>query len=94
MIGAVIGDIAGSFREFSKQKHNKYCDLPLIPTKEQIDEFKLKVGVTDDTVLTYATLKTLSEHKLKLTSLSYNDFALNYKEIGLRYFDPIGGYGC
>jgi ADP-ribosyl-[dinitrogen reductase] hydrolase len=94
MIGAVIGDIAGSFREFSKPSLNKYETLPLFPSDEDIAKYNLEVGVTDDTVLTYATLLTLHQIKSQdVYLININDFAVNYKEIGLKYFDPIGGYG-
>ena len=57
MLGAIIGDVAGSFREFGSSKHP---ELPMLPDAKDIpyrkDESKqLKYGVTDDTILTVAT---------------------------------------
>ena len=55
MLGAIIGDIAGSFREFIRK--SKYPEVGLLPTtKELVDKVGIvRYGLTDDSVLTIAT---------------------------------------
>lgn len=53
MIGALIGDVAGSFREFSK---DKFIELPLIPELKYIPfHARHNFGMTDDSITTIAT---------------------------------------
>lgn len=51
MLGAIIGDVAGSFREFSV---DKYAQLPLLPHPTQVKNGR-RYGMTDDSALTLAT---------------------------------------
>ena len=88
MLGAIIGDIAGSFREFSV---NRYPELGLLPTMKDMYSAtgSTRYGITDDSVLTVATASLLLENEHP----SINDFADVYYKFGKRYNSPIGGYG-
>ena len=94
MLGAFIGDIAGSFREFSR---NKYPELGLLPSREDVYKHttsgKAGYGITDDSILTLATMRALltsdSNHAQSLVDV----FSETYKRFGLANRDPIGGYG-
>lgn len=92
MLGVMIGDIAGSFREFTGE--NKYKELGLLPDRDLIPLNKKgepsRYGITDDSILTVATAYTLIQHG---TAATAKDFALHYHGIGNKYFDPVGGYG-
>lgn len=69
MIGSIIGDIMGSSYEFKKSPLN-------------LDNIKLKGHITDDTILTLATMNSL---------LNNCDFQTEYR----KYFfkNPLKGYG-
>lgn len=83
MIGALIGDVAGSFREFSK---NKYPLLPLIPTRDELPEqWRGRLRVTDDTITTIATYLACKDGG------EVEDFRRNYWNIGNEFFN--NGYG-
>jgi ADP-ribosylglycohydrolase len=83
MVGALIGDVAGSFREFSK---NKYPELPLIPTREELPEqIRGNLGITDDTITTIATYLACKDGG------EVEDFRRNYWRIGNEF--PLPGYG-
>ena len=93
MLGAIIGDVAGSFREFCL---SKYPELPLLPDMNDIpmrkDESKqLKYGVTDDSILTIAT----ADACLALVDdrQGFRSFADFYYAYGMKYRSPIGGFG-
>lgn len=89
MLGAIIGDLAGSFREFTGAE--KYADLPLVPTKNQLPkEHKRGIGITDDSLLTLATARTI----LRVDRMpTIEDFSNTYWVIGNQFKDPIGGFG-
>lgn len=100
MLGAFIGDIAGSFREFSR---NKYPELGLLPSREDVYKYtmsgKTGYGITDDSILTLATMRAL----LTIDSYAFQEppehenpvdtFSAVYKRFGLTNRNPIGGYG-
>jgi ADP-ribosylglycohydrolase len=94
MLGAFIGDIAGSFREFSR---NKYPELGLLPSREDVYKHttsgKTGYGITDDSILTLATMKALLEIDAFPDYSSTATFSAAYKLFGLANRDPIGGYG-
>ena len=84
MLGAIIGDIAGSFREFSK---DKFSNLDLFPSKSEIPEYlRARYGITDDSVLTIATWLALQEE-----NVSEDEFRYRYYHYG-RCFEQVG-YG-
>ena len=78
MIGAVLGDIAGSQYEFTRMRPKdldwKNCEL-----------FTDKCRFTDDTVLTIGTKKAILEDK------ENPNFGLWYQKMGIAY--PLAGYG-
>lgn len=78
IIGAVLGDIAGSQYEFTKMRPEdldwKNCEL-----------FTKKCRFTDDTVLTIGTKKAILEDK------ENPNFGLWYQKMGIAY--PKAGYG-
>ena len=93
MLGAIIGDIAGSFREFSK---NKYPEVGLLPTHKELNAIipNVRYGITDDSVLTFATAYTCLRLRDKNTGVVTSEsFASLYHSFGNHYSDPIGGYG-
>lgn len=82
MIGAIIGDIAGSKFESSPR-------FPKRPVKtKKFGMFFEKSRFTDDTVLTCATAETLMTGKYPFFSFP---FSTNYKKWGRKY--PDRGYG-
>lgn len=84
MLGAIIGDIAGSFREFSK---DKFPNLPLLPDPGSVpSELRPRYGFTDDSVLTVATWLALQE-----TPATPESFRSSYYHYGNRYMQV--GYG-
>ena len=76
MLGAFIGDTAGSFREFSK---NKFPELPLLPSSNQVPP-GMVYGMTDDSVLTIATWLALQDPQCRLES-----FRRSYYEYGRQF---------
>ena len=82
MLGAIIGDIAGSRFEFNNTKSKNfeffsdYCDF------------------TDDSVLTVAVAKTLMVCGHGATEQKIYDTAIRYLlQLGKRYPHPLGSYG-
>jgi ADP-ribosyl-[dinitrogen reductase] hydrolase len=89
MLGAILGDIAGSFREFSK---DKFKHLPLFPKKEDVPfRQREKYGFTDDTVTTMATMKACQETLPKGVEPSPEDFKRAYHDLCNEY--PNTYYG-
>lgn len=96
MLGAIIGDIAGSFREFTGKE--KYVNLPLMPDISQVPNRKggdaPRYGITDDSLLSIATANSI----LETSKLGYNPtddiFESEYHVKGNEYNDPIGGFGA
>jgi len=87
MLGAIIGDIAGSFREFTGKE--KYPNLPLIPSKNELPKRNKRIGITDDSLLSIATASVLLGNSHEIP-----DFISGYHKYGNIYFDPIGGFGA
>lgn len=93
MLGAIIGDIAGSFREFSK---NKYPEVGLLPTHKELNAIipNVRYGITDDSILTFATAYTCLRLRDKKTGeVTPASFASLYHSFGNHYAEPVGGYG-
>ena len=95
MLGSIIGDIAGSFREFKGPFKNP--ELGLLPDKKDIAKIAMEnnYGITDDTVLTLATFNACFQLK-KYPVCGYRKddyFAYYYKEYANKYDTVIGGYG-
>lgn len=92
MLGAIIGDIAGSFREFSK---NKYPEVGLLPTYKELNAIipNVRYGITDDSVLSFATAFTCLRMREKDGDVTSKSFAEMYYSFGRTYAEPIGGYG-
>ena len=96
MLGAFIGDIAGSFREFSL---NKYPELGLLPSRDDVYNNTTagkRYGITDDSVLTFATMSALLciDESPNISDAEIQKiFSDQYRSIGNQYKDPIGGYG-
>jgi type I restriction enzyme M protein len=92
MLGAIIGDISGSFREFSK---NKYKELGLLPKRADLNSIipNVRYGITDDSVLTFATAFTCLKMRGKTDEINSRSFADAYHSFGRQYDDVIGGYG-
>lgn len=90
--GAIIGDISGSFREFSK---NKYPELGLLPSKTDVYSVvgATEYGITDDSVLTFATAHTILHMSNHDGTVDSSDFASSYHSFGNTYRHPIGDYG-
>lgn len=99
MLGAIIGDIAGSFREFSV---NKMPELGLLPDFKDIPEDEglystvPRYGLTDDSLLTMATFRACAQMKFDPVEgyRKYDYFNRFYKDFADRYKDPIGGFGA
>lgn len=93
MLGAIIGDIAGSFREFIRK--SKYPEVGLLPTtKELVDKVGIvRYGLTDDSVLTIATAFACMKMSDNERNVSADSFSTIYHSFGTTYNDPIGGYG-
>lgn len=79
LYGAIIGDIAGSVYEFSKQKS---YDFELFP---------LRCDITDDTILTVATAFAILDTGSRC---SENEFGDAYYHFARKYPNPMGGYGA
>lgn len=79
MIGAIVGDIAGSIYEFDNIKSKDF---------ELFDE---RCEITDDSIMTIAIAKAVMDSDTEL-SLRTNS-ALNLKSFGRMYPFPMGGYG-
>ena len=82
MLGAIVGDIAGSKYERNNCRN-----------EEQIEFFKKGSRCTDDTVLTLATAKNLMarDDGGELNSNDSRSYAEAYREMGNLY--PYAGYG-
>ena len=82
MLGAIVGDIAGSKYEWNNCRN-----------EEQIEFFKKGSRCTDDTVLTLATAKNLMarDDAGELNSNDSRSYASAYRKMGRRY--PRAGYG-
>ena len=78
LYGAIIGDIAGSVYEFSKQKS---YDFELFPRG---------CNITDDSILTVATAYAILNIG---TTTSESNFAVAYYDFAKQYPHPMGGYG-
>jgi len=95
MLGAIIGDIAGSFREF--RGYDKKSELGLLPTIEDINKIVMthSYGITDDTILTLATFNACFQlKKYPIYGYRIDDyFSFYYNEYANKYDKPIGGYG-
>lgn len=95
MLGAIIGDIAGSFREFTGKE--KYKNLPLMPDITQVPIRKgsdePRYGVTDDSLLSIATAYAIL-YPNETNEPWEDDFKSSYHEMGNKYSEPIGGYGA
>jgi ADP-ribosylglycohydrolase len=100
MLGAIIGDVAGSFREF--RKTNKNPELGLLPNHKDIPEHEgllgtvINYGMTDDSLLSLATARACMQLKFSpIDGFRPEDyFNKYYKEFADRYKDPIGGFGA
>ncbi len=95
MLGAIIGDIAGSFREFTGKE--KYENLPLMPDISQIPKKKgsnePRYGITDDSLLSIATAVCVMGNDVGIQP--YKDrYSYAYHKMGNKYSDPIGGFGA
>lgn len=95
MLGTIIGDIAGSFREFTGKE--KYTNLPLMPDISQVPNRKNgdtpRYGMTDDSLLSIATASSILYPNM--TSEPWeDDFKDSYHEMGNKYDEPIGGFGA
>lgn len=94
MLGAIIGDIAGSFREFTGAE--KYKNLPLLPSINEIPVNhhgkKYKYGMTDDSLLSIATAHAVLYPELTKSPWE-DDFKNIYHKMGIKYNEPIGGFG-
>lgn len=92
MIGSFIGDIAGSYREFSK---NKFAEDGLLPSSDIVQNRSMYYDVTDDSIMTLATMHALNV--IKQNKIDYCDsqyvFRDAYKEYGYRFSDYKYGYG-
>lgn len=78
LYGAIIGDIAGSVYEFSRQKS---YDFELFP---------FGCNITDDSILTVATAFAILDTGTRTTE---DQFADAYYEFAKKYPRPMGGYG-
>jgi len=84
MIGSIGGDIAGSFREFEKDKRPELGLFPMHLSSIDANDY----GLTDDSLLTLATCQACLDGKT-----SPMDFAKVYHAFGNKYKEPIGGFG-
>jgi len=93
MLGAIIGDISGSFREFSKL--GKLPELGLLPLQSELPQPAgiYRYGLTDDSLLTLATGFACLRMQDKDGNISSDSFAAIYHSFGNHYSDPIGGFG-
>lgn len=78
MLGAIIGDIAGSTFEF---ENTKDYDFPL---------FAEQSNFTDDTICSIAVAEWLLEDK---ENLSHEVLEQKFVELANEYDCPMGGYG-
>ena len=95
MLGAIIGDISGSFREFTKK--NKYPELGILPDGKDLPTHVngkvFRYGITDDSILTIATADSIIRNHTSGKSIHEYDFAPEYYAYGNKYKNPIGGFG-
>lgn len=100
MLGAIVGDIAGSFREFTGAE--KFPELGLLPAQNDIPKGDIKsfrdiqYGVTDDTILTCGTAHALMELEFaenRDVLKPVQVFAKHYRTYAEKYREPIGGFG-
>lgn len=80
LYGAIIGDIAGSVYEFSR---NKSYDIELFP---------IGCNITDDSILTCATAAAILNYGGSRCDASL--FAEMYHRFADAYKHPMGGYGA
>jgi ADP-ribosyl-[dinitrogen reductase] hydrolase len=100
MLGAIIGDVAGSFREFTGAE--KFPELGLLPDQKDLPEAKEinnkvpRYGLTDDSLLTLATAYGCMRIKHNPVDGYRNEdhFKRYYQEYANKYKDPIGGFGA
>lgn len=100
MLGAIIGDIAGSFREFTGAE--KFPELGLLPDQKDIPSAEPihnkipKYGITDDSLLTVATAYACMRIEYDPIPDYRNEdhFKHYYQEYANKYKDPIGGFGA
>ncbi len=81
MIGAIIGDIAGSRFEFAEN-----------PRRKDFELFAVGCDYTDDTLMTLAVGKAVMECGKKYEALSRSAVE-NMRAVGKKYPFPCGGYG-
>lgn len=79
LFGAIIGDIAGSCYEFSRRKDYDF------------EFFPATCDITDDSILTIATAKTLIARGREAQQ---GDFAYFYRKFANKYPYPKGSYGA
>ena len=88
MVGAIIGDINGSKYEFHNYR------------KKDFNLFQKDMYITDDSIMTFAVMKTFNETWPRDRKLIYSDnwqdefkkkLISNFVEFGKKY--PNGGYG-
>lgn len=100
MLGAIIGDVAGSFREFTGAE--KFPELGLLPNQkdlplsESINNKVPQYGITDDSLLTLTTAYVCMRIKHDPIPGYRNEDYFNqyYKEYANKYKGPIGGFGA
>lgn len=80
-LGAIVGDIVGSFYENNPTKDATFAPL-----------FHPRGRPTDDTVLTVATMEALLRRRSSPSGATSRDYAAAYREFGLRH--PRAGYGA
>lgn len=83
LTGAILGDIAGSRVEFSKEQ--------FLNTFDGYELFQKGCRFTDDTVLSLATAFALIEHEELEDYQLFDIFGVSYQIFGNRY--PNAGYG-
>ena len=81
VLGAIAGDIIGSVYENNPIKHANFSPL-----------FDDQCRVTDDSVLTIATMEALLHPKTSSSGTRYYDYASHYREFGRRHANA--GYGA
>lgn len=81
VLGAIAGDIIGSVYENNPIKHTSFEPL-----------FDDQCRVTDDSVLTIATMEALLHPKTSSSGSTYYDYAYFYRQFGRKH--PDAGYGA
>ena len=80
MLGAIIGDIAGSIYEFDNIKTKEFA------------LFSPEMDYTDDSIMSLAIAQALLEHRGKGTNLS-EAVTTEMQRLGRKYPYPMGAYG-